>query len=124
MDEVPQFLQQFLTDLDILTGKDRYYFMIDLPVLVLFQQTDGFAFNDSSGFQAVTCNEVAIHVVPFRGTRPQDKAIRIGIRSGDPTRLLILQGFFIIQILLTGTRVNFDAYLYHADLSPTHHAMD
>src|SRR5262245_8044316 len=94
--------------------------MIDLPVLVLFQQTDGFALHDRAGLQALSGNEVAIHVIPIRCPRPEDKAIRIGIRSSTPTRSLVLQGFFVIPMLLAGTRFHFDADLYHVDLSSTH----
>src|SRR5262249_52471027 len=94
--------------------------MIDLPVLVLFQQTNGLALHDSASLQALTGNEVAIHVVPIRCARPYNKAIRIGIRSRNATCTLVRQGFFIIPMLLAGTRCNFDAYLDHTDLSPTH----
>ena len=95
VDEVPQFLQQYLPYLHLLTGQGRQDFMIDLPILVLFQQTDGLAFHDRPSRHVLMGNEVAIRVVPIRSVRPQDKAIRIGIRPGDPACPLVLQGFFI-----------------------------
>src|SRR6266498_3665217 len=91
--------------------------MIDLLVLVLFQQTDGLTLHNRASLQVLIGNKVAIHVVSIRSTRPQDKAIRIGIRPRDPTRPLVLQCFFIIPTLLAGTRIHLDAYLDdHADL--------
>jgi hypothetical protein len=69
IDEDSQFLQQSLVHLDLLTGLGRQDLMIDLPVLVLFQQTDGLALHDRASRQALMGNEVAIHVVPIRSTR-------------------------------------------------------
>jgi hypothetical protein len=70
VDKVPQCRPQVLTYFDILTRHGRQDFMIDLPVLVLFQQTDGLALHDSTSLQAIIGNKVAIYVVPIRRTRP------------------------------------------------------
>jgi len=90
--------------------------MIDLPILTLLQKANRLTLYNSARLQLVICNEVTIYAISIRCISPYDKTIRIGIRSRYPARVLVLQGFFVIQILIAGTRFDLDEYLYHADL--------
>src|SRR5262245_47123683 len=90
--------------------------MVDLPILILQEETDRLALHDRTGRQLIARDEVTIDAITIGCDRADDKAIGIRIWLIATPCLKVFKSPLIIEMLFVGASRNLDKHLYHGSL--------